>query len=246
MIDFTNCPVNVAGYDILASQASVSVSNSRVAISQHATQGSPSQAPQGRINGSISISYYITGSDADIRGLTGINVFDTTIGPFRCYSGVLSSYSMSIEPYSAVVCDLQIDFFGGYDQGGSTSSIAGASGFVHGGISNVETDLLWNNDITSADYSISQSIEPRYKLGEYIPHAYKRNDGTINVSLQGTGLGKILTSPCEGYTSGSINLTGLCSSLNERIEFSGFVVNPNVSVSPDSEVAGSLEVFNTF
>lgn len=246
MIDFTNCPVTVNGNTILASDVSISVSNSRKALTQHGNQGSFGQAPQDRIKGSVSISYHITGSDSEMRDLTGINVFDVNVGPFNCYSGVLSSYSLSIEPYSVVTCNAEIEFFGGYDQTGSTSSIGKPSGFIHGGVSTVDTDLLWNNDIISATYSISQSIEPYYKLGEYVPCAYKRTEGSINVSLEGTGFGKIISTPCEGFTSGTLNLTGLCSDFGTSIEFSGFVVNPSVSLSQGEEVRGSLQIYDTF
>lgn len=246
MIDFTGCAVNVAGYDLQASTASISVSNSRRAIKQHGTQGSHSQAPEGRIQGSVSVTYNLTDADTGIRSLTGINVFDVRIGPFNCYSGVLSSYSMDIQPYSPVSCQIEIDFYGGYNQTGAMTGISGGSGFIHGGTTTVESDLLWNNDIISASYSMSQSIEPIYKLGEYIPYGYKRNDGSINVSLEGTGFGSILTSPCSGYTTGKISLTGLCSTFSGDIDFSGFVINPNLSVSEGSEVQGSIEIFDTF
>ena len=246
MLDFTGCAVNVAGHDLQSSQASISISNSRIPLKQHGTQGSSSQAPQGRIQGSVSISYFITGLDSEMRNLTGINVFDVKVGPYNCYSGVLSSYSMSINPYSVVECQMEVDFFGGYNQDGDLSGIEAGTGYIHGGTSNVESDLIWNNDITSASYKISQNIEPIYRLGEYIPYGYKRNDGSIQIDIDGTGFGAVLSTPCEGFTSGAINLKGLCSTFTGQIEFSGFVTNPSVSISPDSEVVGSVTIFDTF
>ena len=248
MPTFENCVVTIDGNDIFATTASISIQNNRREIKGYGSQGSAGQVADGRLRGSLSVSYLLRGNDP-IRNLTGLSsdkIVNANIGPFRCYSGVLSSYSLNIEPYSPVSCDVKIDFYNGYDEGGSTSTMSQTGEFLHGGATTVSTDLLWSNDIIGCTYSLSQSVTPRYLLGELTPHTYKRENGTVSVALRGPGLGKVLTSPCEGYTEGTLNLTGLCSPINDEIPFSGFVINPSVNISPNQEIVGSLEVFNTF
>tara|TARA_R110000822_G_scaffold110654_6_gene241014 strand:+ start:39803 stop:40543 length:741 start_codon:yes stop_codon:yes gene_type:complete len=246
MINYENCPVNVAGYDLFANSASISVQNQRRGLKRHGTQGSYGQVNEGRLEGSVSVSYNIAEGDTGIRGLTGINVFNVTAGPFQCYSGVLTSYSMNIQPNSIVSCDVDISFYGGYDQTGIVGTIESSGDLMHGGTTNVDSDLLWNNDIISCSYSVNQSIEPIYKLGEFEPFAYKRSNGSISVNLQGTGLGKVLSLPCDGYTTGNISLQRLCAGGIVEIPFSGFASNPSLEISPQQEIVGSIEVFDTF
>lgn len=246
MIEFKNCPVNVAGNELLASDVTISISNSAKSIKEHAKQGTPKNVPEGRTRGSISISYITTNSDTGIRDLTGINVFNTSVGPFNCRSGLLTSYSLNLDAYSVAKSQIEISFYGGYDQDGTTGYINETGGFIHGGISNVESDLLWNNDIINVNYSMSQNINPIYKLGEREPHGFSRPEGSITVGLNGTGLGKILSDPCSGFATGSINISGLCSDFSDSILFSGFVLNPDLNISSNQEIIGSLEVFNTF
>ena len=72
--------------------------------------------------------------------ITGINVFDVKGGPYNCYSGVLSSYSMSISPYSVVQCQMEVDFFGGYNQDGDLSGIEAGTGYI-------QTDRDWETPL---------------------------------------------------------------------------------------------------
>tara|TARA_R110000824_G_scaffold23874_3_gene84745 strand:+ start:730 stop:1476 length:747 start_codon:yes stop_codon:yes gene_type:complete len=248
MPTFENCVVTIDGNDLFATNASISIQNNRGDVKGYGSQGSAGQVAEGRIKGSLTASYLLRGNDP-IRNLTGLSldkIVNANIGPFRCYSGVLTSYSLSIEPYSPVTCEVKMDFYNGYDQGGSTSTMDPTGEFLHGGATTVSTDLLWSSDIIGCTYTLNQAITPRYLLGELVPYAYKRDNGTISVSLKGPDLGKVLTSPCEGYTEGTLNLTGLCTPINDEIPFSGFVVNPSINISANQEIIGSLEVFSTF
>ena len=255
MITFANSPVQIEApsgtFNLLANSASISISNPRRETKRLGTAGFYSQILDGPMTAQLSVSYYMTDADSGVRCLftgDGIQLFNANVGPYRLYSGVASSMSMSIESYSVVSCTLNMAFYNGYDEGGSTSSLATPGDLIHGGASDVSTDLLWTNDIISANYSMDQDIAPVYPWGSLAPTGYTREGGTISVDLQGTGLGSILdfAGVCDGYTVGSINLTGLCEGTEGgSISFSGYVTDPSVSVGPNAEIAGSLSVSDT-
>tara|TARA_R110000824_G_scaffold174380_3_gene352521 strand:- start:1811 stop:2581 length:771 start_codon:yes stop_codon:yes gene_type:complete len=252
MITFENSPVQIeapAGtFNLLANSSSISISNPRRETKRFGTAGFHSQVLDGPMTAQLSVSYYMTDADSGVRGLftgDGIQLFNANVGPYRLYSGVASSMSMSIDPYSVVSCTLDIAFYNGYDQGGSTSTITAPGDVIHGGASDVSTDLLWTNDIISVNYSMNQGISPVYPLGGLAPTGYTREGGTISVDLEGTGLGSILdfTGVCEGYTTGNINLTGVCEgTVGGGIPFSGYVTDPSITVAPNEEIVGSLSV----
>ena len=152
---------------------------------------------------------------------------------------------MSVEPYSVVSCTLDMAFYSGYDEGGTTSTLAAPGDVIHGGASDVETDLLWASDIVSVNYSMDQDITPVYPLGGLLPTGFSREGGTVSVELEGTGLGSILDFEdiCAGYVEGSINLSGVCNEeIGGSISFSGNVTDPSISLGPNAEIEGSLSV----
>ena len=255
MITFENSPVTIGGNTVLASSASIAISNPRRGIKQLGTAGFAGQVMDGPMVGNINVSYYITGVDSDIRGLfgagasAGIQVFDVSVGKYRCYDAVMESLSLSIEPYSAVTCEVSMSFYNGYDQGGSDGSLSAPDDVIHGGAATVTSDLLWSSDIVSCTYSLNQSVSPVYLLGELVPDGYSIEDTTVQVDIAGTGLGSILDFEgiCDGYAEGSITLAGVCDpTLGGSISFSGNVIDPQVTVAPGEEINGSLTVFGTF
>ena len=215
MITFENSPVQIGDFTVLANSASISIQTPVKGTTRFGSPGFYSQIRDGRSVGSLSVSYYMTEGDTGVRSLftgSGIQLFDISVGPYRCYSGVANSMSMTIEPYSVVSCTLDVSFYNGYDQGGSTSNIDTPADVIHGGNSEASTDLLWGGDIISANYSMNHSISPVYALGELTPSGYTRDGGTIEVALEGTGWGHVIDTStlCEGYTTGNISLRGLC------------------------------------
>jgi len=219
VITFENSPVQIGDFYVLANSASISISDPRRGTKSFGEPGFDSQVREGAAVGSVNVSYYMTSGDENVRNLftgNGIQLFDISVGPYRCYSGVANSMSMTIEPYSVVSCTLDMSFYNGYDQDGSTSNIVTPTGLIHGGASEASTDVLWGTDLVSVNYSMNQSISPVYNLGELMPGGYTREGGTIEVGLAGTGWGHIVDSStlCEGYTTGNISLDVLCCSTN--------------------------------
>tara|TARA_R110002110_G_scaffold211442_1_gene424205 strand:- start:32 stop:502 length:471 start_codon:yes stop_codon:yes gene_type:complete len=156
---------------------------------------------------------------------------------------------MSIDPYAPVSCSLDISFYNGYDQLGDFRTLNTPGDVIHGGVSQVDTTLLWGSDLAGCEYSMSQDIAPVYALGELTPSGYTREGGSLEVALDGTGLGHILdfSGICSGYTTGNITLTGLCEgTVGGSIPFSGYVTNPSITVAPNSEINGSLTIFDVF
>jgi len=217
VITFENSPVKIGDFYVIANSASISISNPRRGTKSFGEPGLDSQVREGAAVGTVNVSYYMTTGDADVRNLftgNGIQLFDISVGPYRCYSGVANSMSMAIEPYSVISCTLDMSFYNGYDQLGATSNIdaPSASGIMDGGASEASTDLLWGTDVASVNYSMAQSISPVYSLGELMPGGYTRDGGTIQVGIDGTGWGHIVdtTTICEGYTTGNISIDTLC------------------------------------
>ena len=215
MITFENSPVQIGDFYVLANSASISISDPRRGTKSFGEPGFDSQVREGAAVGSVNVSYYMTSGDENVRNLftgNGIQLFDISVGPYRCYSGVANSMSMTIEPYSVVSCTLDMSFYNGYDQDGSTGNIATPEDLIHGGASEAYADVLWGTDLVSVNYSMAQSISPVYSLGELMPGGYTREGGTIEVGLAGTGWGHIVDTStlCEGYTTGNISLDRLC------------------------------------
>ena len=255
MITFENSPVSIAGFTVLASTASISISNPRRGVKQLGTAGFAGQVMDGPMVGNISVSYYITGVDGDIRGLfgsgaaAGVQLFDVSVGKYQCSGVVMNSLSLNIEPYSAVSCDVGMSFYSGYDQGGSEGTLSTPGDVIHGGASTVDSDLVWSSDIVSCRYSLNQAVSPVYLLGELTPDGYSIEDTTVQVDIAGTGLGSILDfeAICSGAATGNITLTGICTgTAGGSIPFSGNITDPQVTVAPNEEINGSLTVFGTF
>jgi hypothetical protein len=259
MITFENSPVTItkadaSTFDLLASSVSMSISNPRRGIKQLGTAGLAGQMFDGPMVGNINVSYYLAGADG-VRALfgagggAGIQIFDVSVGAYQCQDVVMNSLSLNIEPYSAISCDVSMSFYNGYDQEGSAGALTPPADVLHGGATTVTSDLLWSSDIVSCTYSLNQSVNPVYLLGELVPDGYSIEETTVSVDIAGTGLGHILDFEeiCEGYVEGNITLAGICEeAIGDSISFSGNVTDPQVTVAPNQEINGSLTVFGTF
>jgi hypothetical protein len=245
---------------LLASTASVSIANPRRGIKSLGIPGFAGQVTDGPMVGSVSVSYYITDSSSAIRGLFGagggdaVQLFDVWVGTTKCTDVVMDSMSINIEPYTPITCEVNMSFYGGYEiLGAPLAGPAAPDGVMHGGGSTVDPtagaeNILWNTDLVSCTYSINQSINPVYLLGNMLPEGYSIEDTTTEVTLEGIGLGKVLTFSelCPDLVEGSIAFSGVCAGATASLDFEGYVINPQITVEPNKEINGSLTVFGTF
>jgi len=265
-ITFENSPVMIITEDeteisLLASTASISIANPRRGIKSLGIPGFAGQITDGPMVGTISVSYYAEDNSEAIRGLfgagedVGIQTFDVYVGTTKCTEAVMNSMSINIEPYTPVTCEVNMSFYGGYEiMEDPQDPPTAPDGVMHGGATTInpdqgDNDPLWSTDLVSCTYSLNQTINPVYLLGDMGPQGYSIEDTTVEVALAGIGLGTILDFDdiCPEETKGTITLKGVCEApLSDTLTFTGYIINPQITVEPNKEINGSLTVFGTF
>lgn len=147
-------------------------------------------SPENGVNGSLNISYPITGYDHllnyttnDSGAMPHYRTLSGNFGGLNFSSGYLSNYNLSVAPNSIVSANASIVFFGALS--GTHQSVDN----INPNLEAVKTLVVNGSDVTlrsfeqgegleikgnldnlkSLNYSYSASVEPSYEIGEIIP-----------------------------------------------------------------------------
>lgn len=248
-MNYVDVPVTINGATILATSASV---EENFSIESVASLGSSAKGYGGghisdRRGGTVSLSYYLQDGDSAIRALTGINVVDGTIGNTTFKSAVLSSYSMSVKPYSIVEVQANFSFFEGLE----TNVVNGAysaSDFslMNGESSSVVDGVGFNNKVLSYSLNISQDIEPVYLLGEDAPDSYNRSNGKITIEIAGSGVPNFIDFPCSDTANTSLTIGSTCGGQFTITNDNMKIESISIESSVDNLLEGSVSLVKFF
>ena len=218
---------------MIARECSLSEAADLTPIYSIGKYGISEQAPQGARTASISFSYspVLTGLIREDTGETGsYNIINDVANSLKnsknsqtsgvsirfgniSGEGLLSSYSLSLQPYSPVECSVNFELFGSGEnlpvsgdlQAESPESFkyinsklaaqyghSAHSAFMTAGSPATITSSNETGILTSVDYSINFEYEPVYKLGQEFPSSFlyhKANEeANLSENVRETGI----------------------------------------------------------
>lgn len=247
-ITFQNAPIWINGVTKLASQASISEKTTFERREELGLQ-SVKTVPTSRPLGSFSATYYLSDDDSDIRGLTGINFISGAVGGYGFYSGLMTTYSINVEPNAVIQASLAIDFYSKINREMATgASPTGGLDIAHGGAS-IPSGLSFNTGMHSFSYEISQAFTPFFQIGSVTGLiSAERTDGSITCSLNGSGLADALDSNFCGSGSGvNLSLRTVCGDEIGTISETGMqIADCRLSLSAENEAVGTINLIKYF
>ena len=203
----SNAKLKINGREILASQASISLSTSLSPKYVVGERSTTKQVASRGIGGSLNVVYYFTGKDYLRTFITGqgevsrtdegINpdafaesqIISGNFGGLNFQSGYLTSYSVNFAPNSTVTANAQINFF---DQllGEFTSEdsvavpVSEVLNFRNAQITNVENTVENVDNFIGGAYNYNSEVKPVYLMNEVIPSAVSFGQKTISMNFE--------------------------------------------------------------
>ena len=152
----------------------------------------------GGINGSLSLGYYVTGSDFLADFMEADNLMSGNFAGLTFSSGVLSSYSFEVAPFGPIMVSASINFYGGLRgiftptretmdadvlkySSCNLTQISGATPHEYG-----ETEQI--KAATSVSFNFQNNIQPIYTAGDVVPRELRFNRKTIDSNINGYSL----------------------------------------------------------
>jgi hypothetical protein len=249
-VNFRDIVVSVGGNALLATSADLQLSYPYDGIESLGAQGTPFSSDQ-RENGTLSISYYLQESDSAIRDLIAdgnpITPVICKVGQFKVDDALLTSYSLSLKPFSLIEAQVSFSFFTHINsESADTITPDPLTALINGAASSITYSNNFNNKFISCDLNITQEFDPIYNFGDPSPTAYARTNGEINVKIEGDGLPSIITWPCPTDQSVTLSLASVCGAL-ESLTYSNLTVkNMSATAQVGETVNGSVELYKLF
>ena len=260
--DFKNTPVWLNGATIHADTASISES---VGFEPIPTLGSQNKKlwASTKPEGEMSFTFLVTNADDGIRSLTGCVPVSGSVGGYGFVSGFLTSYSINGEADSLLRGSASFSFFQAIEEISGQNDLTEEE-YAHGLNTLISTNhvrtvelteefsytvetMFFNDNFYSFDYSISQSITPYFLLGESEISSATLTDGSVSISLEGSGLGGAISYPCSDYSTVSIGLKDVCENKLGAIVESGMQVeDSSLALSSDKGLEGSISLRRAF
>jgi hypothetical protein len=279
-IQFENCPVlfkprfptnGFSGAFVLANSAEINDSISLSEIRELGREGSNRARAESPVQGSISVDFIYGDLNIKVNGqnysaprkewfdnLTGtIEYVDVEVGPYAFKSGLLTNFSFSSEPNSAVNASAEFIFYNAELSKGSLPNAYDPSfiGEGHGVYSSgdfSDSSIGMNNHPFSFSYVLTQNFEASRYIGEITPALVRRTDGQIAVEIEGDDLGTALTASPDNLckskiTEASFNISGLCTpSFGDQYTVGGYVESRSISVAEGDIVRGNISIVDYF
>jgi hypothetical protein len=239
-VKFKDCPISINGVTKHATSASIAESMEMEAVRSLGVSSSAGNWPSNKPRGTFSASYLMTDSDLAVRNLTGVVPVSGNVGGLSFVSGFLSSYSVGAEPNSLVEASVSFDFFQKIEELGAFPSPPSGVDYAHGSES-YPSSVFFNDNLFRFEYNISQSVTPYFYLGENSICAADLENGSVTVTLEGSGLGGSIEYPCPSTTSVGLSLRDICGNSIGEIQESGLKIRDSeLSVTNDDGLVGKI------
>ena len=205
----SNAKLKVNGREILASQASISLSTALAPKYVVGERSTIKQVPSRGIGGTLNFSYPFTGDDYFRTFITGQGEIGRTetpdessrpdpfansqlisgnFGGLNFQSGYLTSYSINFSPNSAVIASAQVSFFDQLSgkfvaEDSAAPNISEVLNFKNAAITTVESDQYIDSFVGGA-YNYTSEVKPVYLMNETIPSAVKLGQKTVSMNFE--------------------------------------------------------------
>lgn len=251
-IPFENTLVSVNGDNIFAENANLNIQADLTTV-EGVTGNVIRYAPNGPIRGTFSFSHYMTGSLPQyLNPLNEISEpFSGSFGGVKFQSGYARSLSFSVEPFSPIKVNSQIEVYGELtslpDNGENRFGIRLQSGLAHGQYSYLAGSDLGISNTTSFSYSVSTSRNPVTTIGNELPYRVTKEDVEISMSVRGEDIGNILKAS-GNHAVINVNLFDIYESTTPIDTFSctGQIISQSLSSNNQGYMGGSISVFQTY
>ena len=205
-IKYENALLKIAGQDILANSATLSIEASLDPVVD-VTGEVIRYVPNAPVRGTLSFTHYCTGSFHDfLNPTTAIEhtgePFNGSFAGVEFGSGYIKSLSFDVRPFQPIVFNSEIDIYGELTQltdGGDSSTYLKDNQsypenfqFHHGLKSYLAGDDLGVNNKVSFSYSAQASRNPVVTIGNELPYRVTKENVKINMSIEGEDFGNIL------------------------------------------------------
>lgn len=203
-------------------------------------------APSSRIGGSFSATYYLNDNDTDVRSLTGINLCYGGLGEIGFENGLLKSYSINVGPYDVLQATVSFDFFSPIKRDFiAISAPETGIAFAHGSRSSVST-IVFNNNPFEFNYSLEQSIDAVYPLGNSGAIQYNFQEGQESCSLRGRSINDAIEF-CGDDVNIVLTLKDTCNISLGTIGVSGLkITDGEMSLNNDENLTSSVNLIRYF
>lgn len=204
----SNAKLKVNGREILASQASISLSTSLAPKYVVGERSTTKQVASNGIGGKLNFTYPFTGDDYFRTFITGqgevgigttnpqskpdpfadSQLISGNFGGLNFQSGYLTSYSVNFAPNALVMANAEVSF---YDQlsgefvseDSPAPSVGEVLNFKNAVISVIESDQPIDNFI-GGSYNYTSEVRPVYLMNEKIPSSINFGAKTVNMNFE--------------------------------------------------------------
>ena len=241
----TKLTINGTGYYV--SNATINSSASISPVLKVGSEVSEEYAQSQSIQGGLSMSYYLTGSDPLKQLISDESPVSGNFCGLYFSSGYLNGYSLDMVPNQPLRVSTSFSFY---------SKIKGTFAPVRNPLADIatlncsdfrfnETGVVGGNKITSLSYQYSTNITPFFSIqntGEEVSPSRVVCDGksvSLNVVTNDYSLGL----PSTGTScKGTINLKNSAGVIKESYDISGVMNSEDISVSPSDPILKNIQI----
>lgn len=247
-ISYSDCPISINGENFYATsatlQAKASINAGRVMGG-----GLESYRSTAPLVSSLSLDYYVTGSNERVLSLTGAMPCSGSFGGIAFSGAYLSQYSTSIRPYRPMVVSSSFEIFSGCShtlKKGSFTSISGID--VANGASTDLINFNYNNlgmdNPIDIKYSINCERTPNYTIGSEFPKSVALGQVEKNMTIAGENIGGLISYSGSGIAEISITPKTINNmSRGQTLVCAGVINSQELSVDADGLVNGNIGIF---
>lgn len=241
----TDLTLNGTGYYV--SNVSMSSSSSVNPVQKVGSILTDEYSSDYRVNGSLSINYYLTGVDP-IKELT---INDSPVSGNFCglyfNSGYISSYSVSFNANQPVEVQAGFSFFGKVSGSFAkrSSSLGDASTLNVSDFRFSETGVIGGEKILSLNYSYNGTLQPYYSMQETgenpIPHRVAITNKSVSMDVSTNDYS--LNLPSTGLKCKALmSMKDSSGTEKETYSVSGVMINQSMSVTPNDMLTKNLSI----
>ena len=243
---YNNPKVTINGDTVFANKADISMNTDLSPSFLAGDRSSFSNVAAGGSQGSMSVSYYLTGSDPLKKYITDEK--NTITGDFAglsFVSGYLTSLSFNAQPFSPVLVDAKIDFYGNLKGkfNPSTEQIPSNKILIFSD-AKINESGIGKEKIKNMSYSFSSMIQPMYAVGAIVPSEVRFQRKYSNLELLTYGVSGELDYQGQ-QTSVNVQLNNL-TGLAEQYSVEGPLLSRRTTSQAGEKVNSTLSITQNF
>jgi len=243
---YKNAVIKIDDKDIVAENISLSMNAELNGVFTEGRKNSYAFTPINGINGTLQISYYLTGSDPIRSYITSEEgSMSGYFGGISIPSGYLTSYSSEFAPNQMIKANANISFFNSptgtftptYNQSSEKLKYLNVSDISITGHSLGNLD-----DVELIRYQYSQNVAPQYHIGDISPRKVVSENKQLSMAIQSAHISGVL--PHQGssaYLQVSLSHPRL-PNFSDSIFIDGVVTTRSINTSSNDTISNNLTI----